>query len=100
MEEKLMRVSTRLARRTGLASIGVSLAFAVGTNTAGAETTSATNHVERTILAPVLQRAIIIVGGLPLEGLVFLNPQPIPPGLDVYPPTPARPLLFPSLSTT
>ncbi len=94
-----MRVTAKLARRAGLAATGVSVALALGTGTAGAVPAS-TTQVQRTVLAPVLQRAIIIVGGLPLEDLVFLSPQPIPPGLGVLPPNPARPLLFPSLGIT
>jgi hypothetical protein len=94
-----MRVAFRLACRAGLASLGVTLGLAVGTGTAGAMPTSPTDQVQRTSLAPVLQRAIIIVGGLPLEDLVFLNPQPIPPGIGIHPPNPARPLLFPNLGT-
>ena len=95
-----MRVAVRLACRAGLASLGVTVALAVGTGTAGAMPTSSTSQVQRTSLAPVLHRAIIIVGGLPLEDLAFLNPQPIPPGIGIHPPNPARPLLFPSLGTT
>ena len=93
-----MRATARLARRAALAATGVSVALALGTGTAGAAPASSTTQIQRTLLAPVLERAIIIVGGLPLEDLVFLNPQPIPPGLDLHPPNPARPLLFPILA--
>lgn len=94
-----MKTTATLTRRAALISMVSALPLYWGTGTANATPTSSTSQVQRTILAPVLQRAIIIVGGLPLEDLVFLNPQPIPPGLGVHPPNPARPLLFPSLGT-